>query len=39
MQDRQIKRIKALIRNTKRALREAEEILAELEKQDENLRD
>ena len=34
MKDKQIKRIKALIRNTKRALREAEEILAELEKSD-----
>lgn len=32
MKQKQIARIKALIRNTKRALREAEEILAELEK-------
>jgi hypothetical protein len=37
MKQKQILRIKALIRNTKRALREAEEILRELE--NENLRD
>lgn len=34
MKQKQILRIKALIRNTKRALREAEEILRELENED-----